>query len=589
MANQDARINNTVLSYLNAERTDSALLLTAPWGTGKSFYIQNILAPFLKRQEKECHIISLYGLKDISEISKAIYLEIRLKSIAKKSEKKAVAKVFGSTIAKGIASFFGVSLDVSEKDLMSLYRSIDLTGKLVVLEDIERCEIDIVSILGFVNGLTERDGCKVLLVANEEEILKTKTSAQHSADYKAIKEKTISDTIYFDGVDTKTISDVVASVNSAILSELIFKPSLNVPAKIIKIMETEGVQSKNLRALIYACQKMKSILPNDGSGYSDRFLERVFLGIVAYSLRKKQNDSLAWSDQFTESSTLGTKEYPLYWFAYLFIERQIVSSDLIDSAYREYNDAETFKRNHEEAQRILSIIYSFSIVTEKELESSLKEMIEKLQSESLFIPFNQYMKLGNYLIGIKELLGFEDVVESCLRVMIANVAKSELQSMEELTSSSGLQLETRHGAEEFSMFQASLQREISTKDGNPYGFDYSREGIAKLSRFTAESFGRFYTERSFASKFDIKRLFGLIKTLSAAEINELRGVFLSVYRIANARDFLSGDIDSLKELKRQIDEYKEEKGHDKVVVLQMGWFASNLDEIIQRLGGSSDV
>ena len=38
-------------------------------------------------------------------------------------------------------------------------------------EDLERSSIDIIEVLGFVNNLVEQDGVKVLLVANEEEII----------------------------------------------------------------------------------------------------------------------------------------------------------------------------------------------------------------------------------------------------------------------------------------------------------------------------------------------------------------------------------------------------------------------------------
>lgn len=71
-----------------------------------------------------------------------------------------------------MTSFFGVDLSVSEKDLNNLYSSVDLTGKLIVLEDVERSSIDIKEILGYVNSLVEQDGVKVLLVANEQEIYK---------------------------------------------------------------------------------------------------------------------------------------------------------------------------------------------------------------------------------------------------------------------------------------------------------------------------------------------------------------------------------------------------------------------------------
>lgn len=35
--------------YIEKDKTNSAVMLTAPWGKGKSFFIQNELIPYLKK------------------------------------------------------------------------------------------------------------------------------------------------------------------------------------------------------------------------------------------------------------------------------------------------------------------------------------------------------------------------------------------------------------------------------------------------------------------------------------------------------------------------------------------------------------
>lgn len=164
-------LNQYILHYLTEDKTKSAIMLTGPWGTGKSYYIQNELKPFLEKKENgghSCVIVSLYGLKDTAEISKSIYLGTRMKFLTAASEKSTTVTFAGETIIKGIAGAFGVDLSVSERSLKRLYASVNLTGKLVVLEDLERSGIDILEVLGYVNNLVEQDGVKVLLVANED-------------------------------------------------------------------------------------------------------------------------------------------------------------------------------------------------------------------------------------------------------------------------------------------------------------------------------------------------------------------------------------------------------------------------------------
>lgn len=141
---RDLDYNLYIENYLANDKTKSAIMLTAPWGMGKSYYIQNSLIPHLEKDgEKKCVVVSLYGLNDIKEISKAIYLEMRVKKLNVKGEKHEAGKLVAKTILKNGLSIAGIDLSVSEEDLEKLYTSIDLAGKLIILEDLERSSISI--------------------------------------------------------------------------------------------------------------------------------------------------------------------------------------------------------------------------------------------------------------------------------------------------------------------------------------------------------------------------------------------------------------------------------------------------------------
>ena len=63
MTNEE--LNSYILHYLTKDKTNSAIMLTGDWGTGKSYYIQHSLKPFLEKDENgkhSCVIVSLYGL-----------------------------------------------------------------------------------------------------------------------------------------------------------------------------------------------------------------------------------------------------------------------------------------------------------------------------------------------------------------------------------------------------------------------------------------------------------------------------------------------------------------------------------------------
>ena len=125
------------------------------------------------------------------------------------------------TIFNGLVSKIGFDIgSINDNDLQEVYESVDLTDKLIVLEDIERTQIDIIKLLGYINNMCENDGAKVLLVTNENEILTTyeKTDEQgktikyytdSAIAYKRAKEKTVGDTIYFICDYENTIKQII--------------------------------------------------------------------------------------------------------------------------------------------------------------------------------------------------------------------------------------------------------------------------------------------------------------------------------------------------------------------------------------------
>lgn len=95
-------------------------MLSAPWGSGKSYYIYNNLMPYLKKDGIDCIVISLYGLTNIDEISRGIFLESKVSFLDKNSPLLCGAKIVAKTIVKGVTSFFGIDLKTNKKDLKKI-------------------------------------------------------------------------------------------------------------------------------------------------------------------------------------------------------------------------------------------------------------------------------------------------------------------------------------------------------------------------------------------------------------------------------------------------------------------------------------
>ena len=122
------KLNHYIKHYIEKDKTGRAIMLTGSWGISKSYYIKNELMPFLTENGgHQCIVVSLYGLSSLSEISKAIYLEARVKKLKFESEAGKATLLVAKTLLKGLAGQIGLDLNADEKDL---HRYCHQTGRM---------------------------------------------------------------------------------------------------------------------------------------------------------------------------------------------------------------------------------------------------------------------------------------------------------------------------------------------------------------------------------------------------------------------------------------------------------------------------
>lgn len=250
-------------NYLKQENTDFALLLTAKWGVGKTYYVKE----YLKNQKNiaiKTAYISLYGLSSTKEIDSQIF--------AKLYPGKNSIKKYGSVLLKIVSKNLDVSdflkFDISEKtkdkDEKSIEGNFDGIEKimdlfsdktdtkdsekiLICLDDLERRNdsLTLKEICGYINYLTE-NGFKVLVISNNEQI--------DSQDFKALKEKTFGVEVEFNP-DTETIvKNIIESTFTK--DELYQKFLLN---QLPLFMDVFFQHSQNLRVFKLILHKFKNV------------------------------------------------------------------------------------------------------------------------------------------------------------------------------------------------------------------------------------------------------------------------------------------------------------------------------------------
>ena len=203
-------IKSELLDYINCNENTGALLLTGPWGCGKSFLVKQIAKELNDEKSAAVAVISLFGLDSVSAINKSVkdeYISLKLGTIGKTTRK--ISKKLSTLIKDGlavasIASPETTGLSAASHGLSTvlsydLFSYIDVQNSIgtddnkrkfvIVFDDLERCGINSnKDLLGSINNFIENKQIKVIIIADEEKISKS--------DYSEYKEKLISRTLY---------------------------------------------------------------------------------------------------------------------------------------------------------------------------------------------------------------------------------------------------------------------------------------------------------------------------------------------------------------------------------------------------------
>ncbi len=425
-------LNKYMKNYVENDITGRAIMLTSAWGSGKSYYVKNILKKHLESDEggkHDCVIVSLYGITNIADISKAIYVDLRTLIKESKSELATTAgvaaKIIGKTLLNGLTSIANVDIaKLSDDDFQKVYESINLTGKLIVLEDIERTKIDLIELMGYVNNLCECDGVKILLVANEEELStldkSNETDNSIKSTYRKIKEKTVADTLQFSADYKQTINSIIDSFNNDDLKEI--KDCVNVRRN--GIFQTE---INNYREFIVACQKACDIfnfIKKNNIESNTEFNKCVFVGVAFYLQKRLTDHSLKFeANSIFDVSLSEYNKYPLLRFCYDYINWQILDIDDIKLAIKEYDRYLLFVDQKEDDVDILVLI-QYNLYNESEVKEAINNIYSKLDDIKK-ISLNKYSKIVSYLILLKYDIGLEiDDYDKIINKIVQNIKKA---------------------------------------------------------------------------------------------------------------------------------------------------------------------
>lgn len=185
---QEKQIIDEIIRYLKDENYRYAVLIDGNWGCGKTYFVLHDLKESIeKNDERNIKYISLYGCNSIEEIEKNIYwsiidkaffdLQNKLKGAVsinpvygEVAEKRKKHQRILTTATKKIIGTAMQNFEIAGKDFEVVSEIVTLDKNIFIFDDLERCNCSINDILGYINGLVEHEGVKIILIANESEI-----------------------------------------------------------------------------------------------------------------------------------------------------------------------------------------------------------------------------------------------------------------------------------------------------------------------------------------------------------------------------------------------------------------------------------
>lgn len=444
-------IKKSILDYIKDDRRQQAILLDGPWGCGKSHFVKNILIPAMEKMEEyQVHCISLYGMNDVATIQDAIYASWLEKVI---SENTGSA---GTLISKGIGIFgkgfvrfaenkLGTDGSVTDgaKDMLGSFIGKD-KKPIIVFDDLERCQIDIIEIMGFINNLVENNQYRILIVANEAEILNDDNDMLRALQYRiALSERILVPEIAVDkdnknknGIDIrelearrerifskKTIYDrtreklIGLTVPYSVKMETVYDEILKgiikneqtkdyiLRYKNLIISTFEDDDNRNLRTLISAFIGIdeivsvvinEKIIEGDLSDYAEEELSVIIRYVIVTAIKRSKGIELfKWPSGSrygkTNGGAYGIVKNPIYGYAFideywntLVLDHDIVKKDITNQLVNKKNLIEMKNKDKEHQSLALNMLREWYMLPDESVKKYIALMKDELREKKYY-------------------------------------------------------------------------------------------------------------------------------------------------------------------------------------------------------------
>lgn len=630
----EKQITEEILRYLKDESYNYAVLIDGEWGSGKTFFVNNTLTKEINKQEanlntnRSVKYVSLYGCKDMADVQENIAW-----SFAEDARRKIKNRMkWGTTVEKVSSNILLSSQKIGNVIMKkflpeaSIYKIssdwLNLGSFIFIFDDLERCDCPVNEVFGFLNELVEHENTKVIIIANEKELMTiADTQSLELQYYLALDER-----VQWPKTDEDNVWSVICKKPEGVsLTELEKRRSLlfpveesgdycrirekligvtlkydpNIPEIISQIIETSNCES-SVKGML---RGKKESFEDTMEYYHHRNLRtfQFFLSKVTYLLGQLENIKIdqeyyeAISNQVISETFMQAVRFksnyqpPKDNYTWLSIEqdtnfhsvKQYVESGTYD--YKNYEN-EVLKYQNELKADVFSddpyyLLYrQYYYQTQVWCEEQLDKMIKQLRTNKY--PISLY---GRIIMAIQRLidLGFdEQYMNEAKKWMLENISNSG--EVEEIDPDLWF-VEDREFRDRVIAIVADINEAIknhteTASRENVIDILKNDDWIAKLKKYVNPNDLRYVQDISVFSKAPSAQWLKNMHKASPKDIDDFRELLEYIYPRGVRRNSYIQDADTIKAIIEGLRKIKED---DLIKKACIRWLGAQFEAIVK--------
>ena len=550
----------------------SAILINAPWGAGKTYFVKSILYAEVKKElqnyNKHMVYISLNGINSVDQLCSRFNLaKLKLSNKPKSNNNIAddslnVISAFSDLLSKENQKKVNVALKITDS-MVKISKKIVMSFKgediVFVLDDLERSTIPIEELLGCISDIAEQEECKFILIGNEEKI-------ENQNKYYEIKEKVIGHTYLFK-------QDVQSVINNEFKDEEL-KEYKN---EIIDMLNDE--KSINYRVLFQALENYKELkekiqkMQFDYFKDNDNWIEFLFdLLCSCYYTKQIQMEPKKVENRTTEDAYIELTRNIInqkrlkFEFVNKICSEGFCNKESIKSELKEYIRQEDLSKKE---KMLYKLHQEYYLMEDDEVEEQFKEIIKKLHSNSINIILYPQILSVYYKLRDIDFFQDENVLNEILSNMENNISKAEsLTNLKTLKYYNGV-------PKKYKMkFEENIERLVRTQDNKflKKRIVLDNEWVQFLKDTYQRNADMYMQKKAFLLYIDIESLLNKICNEKNVVIEDFRAFIIEIGR----NYIFENDKEVVENMITRIEEHIKISKKLKVRNLQLNWLISNL-------------